>query len=164
MRTQGTQGVSLIECVNPNTNKWRVRWDVQPNPDEGKSGTGVNYEEVEFMHKPSIDEVKKVIIEWYNKKIDDAILRNFVWNEMPVWLSVENQFNYKGAFDLATQTNGATLPVTFKFGTDDEPVYHEFSTLEDITDFYIKAVAFKDQVLADGWKAKDSFDFSPYCV
>ena len=40
---------------------------------------------------------------------------------MPVWLSSENQFNYKAAYDLAVQTGGATLPVTFKFGTDEVP-------------------------------------------
>lgn len=81
---------------------------------------------------------------------------------MPVWLSMENQFNYKAAFDLAVQTNGDSLPITFKFGTDSEPVYHEFTTLADIHDFYIKAVAFKDKVLSDGWEAKDAFDFTPY--
>lgn len=165
MRTQGTQGVSLIECVNPYTNKWHVRWDVQPNPDEeGKPGTGVNYEEVEFTHKPTIDEIKKIIVDWYNDKIDNSILKDFVWNGMPVWLSMENQFNYKAAFDLAAQTSGKSLPITFKFGTDDKPVYHEFKTLEDITDFYVKAVAFKDTVLSEGWKTKDSFDFSPYMI
>ena len=81
---------------------------------------------------------------------------------MPVWLSMENQFNYKAAFDLAVQTNGDSLPVTFKFGTDDKAVYHEFTTLEDITDFYSKAVAFKDKILSDGWALKDAIDFSLY--
>jgi hypothetical protein len=40
---------------------------------------------------------------------------------MPVWLSTENQFNYKAAFDLATQTGGKSLPVTFKFGSTNNP-------------------------------------------
>ena len=164
MRVNGTEGVKLIECINPAKDKWRIRWDILPNvATEGNpNASGINYEEVEFSHKPTIDEVKKVIIDWYNGKIDDAILKNFVWNEMSVWLSMENQFNYKAAFDLAVQTSGSSLPVKFKFGTDSNPKYHEFTTLAEIQDFYTKAVFFKDKVLSDGWKMKDSFDFSKY--
>ena len=83
---------------------------------------------------------------------------------VPVWLSSENQFNYKAAYDLAVQTAGATLPVVFKFGTDTEPVYREFATLEDLTDFYTKAMQHIQNTLADGWKKKDVFDLSLYAV
>lgn len=164
MRVNGTEGVKLIECINPVKDKWRVRWDIQKNvaTESNPNASGVNYEEVEFSRKPSINEVKKVIISWYNERIDEAILKNFVWKDLPVWLSMENQFNYKAAFDLAVQTNGDSLPITFKFGTDSEPVYHEFTTLDDITDFYSKAVSFKDETLSEGWKLKDAIDFSQY--
>lgn len=164
MRVNGTEGVKLIECINPVKDKWRVRWDIQKNvaTESNPNASGVNYEEVEFSRKPSIDEVKKVIISWYNERIDEAILKNFVWKDLPVWLSMENQFNYKAAFDMAVLTNGKSLPVKFKFGTDSEPVYHEFTTLDDITDFYSKAVSFKDETLSEGWKLKDAIDFSQY--
>ena len=79
-----------------------------------------------------------------------------------MWLSQENQYNYKAAYDLAVQTEGKTLPVTFKFGTDEEPVYRTFETLEEIADFYTKTVAFIQGVLADGWKKKDAIDLSLY--
>ena len=39
-----------------------------------------------------------------------------IWNNKRIWLSSENQFNYKVAYDLALQTNGANLPIIFKFG------------------------------------------------
>ena len=86
------------------------------------------------------------------------------YENVPVWLSSENQFNYKAAYDLAVQTAGATLPVVFKFGTDTEPVYREFATLEDLTDFYTKAMQHIQNTLADGWKKKDVFDLSLYAV
>lgn len=164
MRVNGTEGVKLIECINPAKDKWRIRWDIQNNvPTESNpNASGVNYEEFEFSCKPSIDEVKEVIIDWYNGRIDNAILKDFLWKEMPVWLSMENQFNYKAAFDMAALTAGKSLPVTFKFGTNEKPVYYEFTTLEDITDFYTKAVAFKDRVLSEGWALKDAIDFSQY--
>lgn len=75
-----------------------------------------------------------------------------------------NQHKSKESYDLAVQTAGATLPVVFKFGTDTEPVYREFATLEDLTDFYTKAMQHIQNTLADGWKKKDVFDLSLYAV
>lgn len=115
-----------------------------------------------FTNKPSINEIKNTIWGWYDKETDYKILRGFTWKDMPVWLSSENQFNYKAAYDLAVQTNGATLPVTFKFGTPDNPVYYTFETLEDFTDFYTSAINYINQTLAEGWQKKDSIDWSKY--
>lgn len=164
-RIKGTDGVVLVECVNPITNKWRVRWDVQVNTgtdEKGEPETGVNYMEEEFSCKPTFPEIKELITGWFNQSIDGKILSGFVWNDYPVWLSTENQFNYKAAYDLAVQTNGTTLPVTFKFGSDETPEYHEFKTLDELTDFYTKSVAFVQDTLKEGWVKKDSFDFTAY--
>ena len=117
MRIHGSAGVAPIECINPRKNKWRVRWDI-----EEKDGAA-SYEEAEFDHRPQMDEVLEVLRNWYNAKTEGLIRTGFVWEKIPVWLSVENQVNYKAAFDLAVQTEGANLPVVFKFGTDEKPVY-----------------------------------------
>lgn len=164
-RIKGTDGVELVECVNPITNKWRVRWDVQANAgtdEKGEQETGVNYMEEEFSCKPTFPEIKELITGWFNQSIDEQILSGFVWNGYPVWLSTENQFNYKAAYDLAVQTNGATLPVTFKFGSVETLVYHEFKSLDELTDFYTKSVAFVQDTLKEGWVKKDTFNFVPY--
>ena len=147
----------LLECTNPVKGKWRVRWDVRKNEDGS-----ADYMEEEFDHRPTTDEVKSLVIAWYNTKVDEAILSGFTYEDKPVWLSAENQFNYKSAYDLAVQTAGATLPVTFKFGTDEQPQYREFSTLDELTDFYTKAMAHIQSTLADGWQSKDSIDWSAY--
>lgn len=147
----------LLECTNPVRGKWRVRWDVRKKEDGS-----ADYMEHEFDHLPEPEEVKTLIIAWYNAKVDEAILSGFTYENMPVWLSAENQFNYKSAYDLAVQTAGATLPVTFKFGTDEQPQYREFSTLDELTDFYTKAMAYIQATLADGWQSKDSIDWSAY--
>ena len=117
----------------------------------------------------SLADVKAAIIADINKRTDEKIISGFVWtpeggDPIPVWLSTENQFNFKSAYDLAVQKNGATLPVTFKMGEDAEgtPVYHTFETMEDADDFYIKAVAFINQTLAAGWDEKDGMDWTPY--
>ena len=115
-----------------------------------------------FTRKVSFNQVKAFILEEINKRTDQSILSGFFWKDMPVWLSTENQFNYKAAYDLAVQTNGASLPTVFKFGTTEEPVYYKFDTLEELTDFYTKALTYINEQLAIGWYKKDSIDWSVY--
>ena len=81
---------------------------------------------------------------------------------MSIWLSSENQFNYKAAYDLAVMSQGKSLPVVFKFGSTDNPMYYQFETLEDISDFYLSAMAHVNKCLDEGWKKKDSIDWSVY--
>ena len=157
----------LVECVNPRLQKYVIRWDVQPyyRTDE-KSGEekqeGYDYYEKWIAYKPSIEEVKGIVLDGMNADIDKKILEGFVWKGMAVWLSSENQFNYKAAYDLAMMSQGQNLPSTFKFGTTENPVYHTFETLEDISDFYLSAMTYINQCLAEGWAAKDAVDWSVY--
>lgn len=155
-RVQGPEDVRLIECVNPVKGKWRVRWDV------ATIDGATSYMEEEYQGKPSVDMVRQLILSWMNDRIDETILSGFTYDGHEVWLSQENQFNYKSAYDLAVQTQGKTLPVTFKLGTDDKPSYATFDSVEKLQDFYTKAVGFIQQTLAEGWKKKDSIDFSKY--
>lgn len=147
-----------LETISEKDHIYIVRWDCTDLKDTDL----VVWSEEYFYHKPSEDELRTLFSKYYNELTDNIILSGFVWNDMPVWLSMENQFNYKAAFDLAIQTNGESLPITFKFGTDLEPVYYEFTTLDDLTDFYTKAVAFKDEALSEGWRLKDAIDYSLY--
>lgn len=158
-RVEGSAGIKLLECTNPVKGKWRVRWDVQ----QGENGNA-SYMEEEFDHKPEDEEIRSTVMAWYNKQTDMAILSGFTYKNMPVWLSSENQFNYKSVYDLAVQAGGGMSPVTFKFGTDTETHYHTFETLEELTDFYTKVVKHIQDALADGWKKKDAFDLEEYQV
>lgn len=95
-------------------------------------------------------------------RTDELILSGFIQKDMSVWLSSENQFNYKAAYDLAVQTNGANLPQVFKFGDTLNPIYYKFETVEDIADFYTKASTYINQVLAVGWAKKDNINWDDY--
>ena len=145
----------LVECINSITDKWMVLWNEQ------NEGDSTSYQAEIFTHKPTITEIKDTILDWYNKKIDQEILSGFVWNNLPVWLSMENQFNYKAAYDIAAQSGGEILP-TFKFGTTENPVYYKFESFEDLKDFYLKAVAYVTDTLATGWQEKDRIDWTVY--
>ena len=163
IRVQGNNNVKPIECVNPMRNKWRIHWDIQISTNEG-GAQEASYMEHEFTHRPTIEEVKNIITAYYNHITDQKILTGFSFQGNAVWLSNENQFNYKVAYDLAVQSDGKTLPVTFKFGTDDEPCYHTFNTIEELTDFYTKAMQHIQDTLADGWKSKDNFNLELYVM
>lgn len=156
-RVEGSAGVSLMECTNPVKDKWRIRWDVQE-----KENGSASYMEEEFNHKPTGEEIRTLVMSWYNSQTDAAILSGFVYKDAPVWLSTENQYNYKAAYDLAVQTGGETLPVTFKFGSDDEPYYRTFETVSDLQDFYVKAMKHIQDALSEGWKKKDALDLALY--
>lgn len=147
--------------------RWKIHFGFEPyyevdeegNKSETQLGT---WTEALVPFKPSLEQLKKLILDAINKEVDEKILSGFVWKDMPVWLSTENQFNYKAAYDLAVMSSGQSLPVMFKFGTTENPVYYHFSTLEDISDFYVSAMTYINTTLAEGWSKKDAIDWSVY--
>jgi len=136
-------------------NKWELIYGFGKDKEEDE--TGWNWRQL-FTSKPTDDEIKEILTEQINAEIDRKILTGFAWNGKPVWLSTENQFNYKAAYDMAEMTEGASLPVTFKLGenVDKSPVYHTFAELDDFRDFYKKAMAHVIATLNEGWREKDS--------
>lgn len=139
--------------------------------DAEEPGYGFWYEVYFYRKQGGVPDIDKIISSVYNdinSQTDEKILSGFRWSapstesEMKVWLSSENQFNYKAAFDLAIQTQGQSLPVTFKFGDDDTPVYFKFEDLQTLQDFYVKAMSYINACLEEGWQRKDSIDWEPY--
>lgn len=159
MRVNGSKGVKPIECINPPLNRWAVRWDFQPDENDT-----LNYEERVFDYKPSIDEIKAMIEGWINTVTEETIMSGYTWKDAPVWLSPENQLNYKNAYDLATQTDGETLPVQIKMGTWEDPVYYTFEDPDELAEFFTGYVRHIQDTLAEGWKQKDQLDLTPYEV
>jgi hypothetical protein len=144
-----------------------IMWDYKPIFNANAKGEQIEsplatWQEHTFNHIPTLSEIKAVITDYYNKLIDQSILSGLVWNGMKVWLSSENQFNYKVAYDLAVQTNGATLPIVFKFGDDEETVYYEFKTIEELSNFYITSINYVQTVLQEGWNKKDKINWDIY--
>lgn len=156
--------MALVECINHYIGKYRVRWDIQPETGEDADKQLVSYYETEIvmLRKPNINDIKQAVLEGVNRMIDEKIISGFVWNDMPVWLSSENQFNYKAAYDLSVQTGGQTLPVLFKFGGTEKPIYHQFTTQEELSDFYLKVMKFINDTLSGGWAMKDSINWDEY--
>lgn len=153
-RVQGNMDAALLECISPIKNKWRVRWDFSSDDN--------SYMEEEFKYKPSLDEIKELVISYYNDDIKQKILSGFLWKGYKVWLSTENQLNYKTSHDLSILTNGSNLPVTFKFGDEYNPEYYTFDNVDDLGDFYSKAVAYINNTLSAGWLKKERIKWELY--
>lgn len=117
----------------------------------------------------SLANVKEAIIADINANTDQQILSGFTWTPeggapINVWLSEENQRNFSEAQRIAMIMPDSILPVTFKLGEQEDgtPIYHDFTTSEELTSFYLQAVAFINATLAEGWLRKDSIDWAPY--
>lgn len=122
-----------------------------------EDGHGFDYRQ-RFDRQPTATELLKVITEHVDSLTDQKILTGFRWHGKNVYLSTENQFNFKAAYDVAVQTDGATLPIKFKLGEDADglPMYHTFNSMNAFTDFYTGAISFIQQTLAAGWEEKDA--------
>lgn len=124
--------------------------------EDAATGEGFNYTHV-FDKIPTKSEVLNVIVNHTNLTTDEKILSGFVWNDINVWLSTENQFNFKAAYDVAIQTEGATLPIKFKLGENEgNPNYFVFEDMPTFMDFYTKAITYIMTTLNEGWVEKDS--------
>lgn len=109
-------------------------------------------------------DVKDAILEDINSQTDEKILSGFVWNNINVWLSAENQRNFSETQRMAEKYGDAVLPLRFKLGENEneEAVYHTFETVEELDDFYTKAFRYVNECLNEGWQRKDNVDWEPY--
>lgn len=140
-----------------------VMWDYRPILDGQGNETQKGKWQVEKLSGDiSMERIKNVILGYYNDMIDKKIISGMVWKGMQIWLSSENQFNYKAAYDLAVQTNGLNLPVVFKFGDNENPQYYEFNDVTELSDFYFASMKHIQQTLEEGWALKDSIDWTIY--
>lgn len=142
-------------------NKWELIYGFVK--DDVETESGYNYRE-RYDHEPSLDEVKSTIISQINADTDAKILNGYEWNGISVWLSTENQINFKAAYDLAVQTNGSLLPVIFKLGEDADgnPKYYTFDDIDTFTDFYVGAVRHITTCIQEGWAEKDSINLDAF--
>lgn len=171
IRTFGKQ--DNYKIVVRNNCFYTFRWGWEPMLDEEGKETGYGYySEHTFPYKPSISDVKNFVVNAINEDTDYRILTEFSFS-VPIngqdepliincYLSQENQFNYKAAYDLAVQTQGASLPFRLKFGSNTEPQYYDFTTLEEFSQFYLAAINFINTALKEGWKKKDGINWDEY--
>ena len=150
-----------------NNNYVNIMWDYQPIKKTNAKGSQIEtplgtWEEHLFDHIPDFLEIKKIIIDYYNNITNNEILSGLTWNGLLVWLSNENQFNYKSIYDLTIQNNGKNLPVSFKLGDDEKPIYYKFKNIDELKDFYFSCINHIQKKIQEGWEKKEQINWNFY--
>lgn len=114
-----------------------------------------------------LSKIKEYILGYYNAEIDAKIHGGFVWTDPDgkqhsVWLSTENQFNYKAAYDAYKAGGMPADGFTAKFGDTYEGDFYTFTDITALADFYLKGLQFVQSTLAAGWAAKNAIDWAEY--
>lgn len=138
---------ALLELINPYENIWYLRWNKWSNED------GDHWFEETIEGTPTIDQVKTIIEDFYNQEAQKKILEGFIYNDKVIWLSSENQMNYKSLFDLKAEKN--------VIKTSDGS-YLTFESFKDYEKFYYAIIEFIQTTLQECWNNKDNFDYSEY--
>lgn len=144
-----------------------IMWDYTPILKKTTNGDIVetslsNWEEYMFNYIPTLKEIQTIILDYYNKKINDEIYSGCIWKNINIWLSIENQLNFKVIYDITNQTNGLNLPITVKLSGTDKPIYYEFKTIEEVSDFYLTTIKHIQNTLLKGRLKKDTIDWENY--
>lgn len=157
---------SIYAPVRSDKTRIIVSYEYQEEPD----GENATWQEIVFYKKinPTVDKgtIKKAILNDINQQTEEKIVTGLTWEGMNVWLSTENQLNFKASYDRAVQKAGATLPVTFKIGEDAEgkPFYHTFDTMAEFEDFSDKIDEHRQACLTEGNQRKDAIDWTAYGI
>lgn len=132
---------------------------------EDEQGTFIYSERLKV--KPSSDFVKDMVLSQINANTQEKIVSGFRWNDTLVWLSEANQLNYARDFLVAAylheQGEQLELP-TYKFGTDETPIYYTFQTFEEFKAFSAAWAKHISDAVRDGWHEKANVDWSGYSL
>lgn len=120
------------------------------------------YMEHTFNHLPTASEIRAFIETAIDTQTTADIESGFIWRGVPVWLSIEKQHNYTSNYIHAKQTGGANLPITFKFGTDEAPMYVTFETVDELEKFHGEMLAHVQRMQEAGWEKKKSINYKNY--
>lgn len=154
--------ISDFSISREDESRYVISYDLQEAPNNLYTWYEIYFYKKQ-VEKPTFKMIKQAVYNDINSQTDYKILTGFTWNNIHVYLSIENQRNFSEAYHMA-QSSSSILPITFKLGEDEneEPVYYTFTTVEELTSFYTQAFAYINQCLNEGWQRKDAIDWEPY--
>ena len=111
-------------------NKWLLYFGLY----ETESGT-YEYRHT-FTHKPTLDEIKKLVWATIDAETKDKIVNQFEYEGIKVWLTDEK--------------------------ADATPIYQTFRTRDEFKKFSEAAACFILETIRNGWKEKDNVDWDVF--
>lgn len=138
-----------------------------------EDGQGFDYRHI-FNHKPTKEEVHDILIAHIDACTDEKILTGWRWRVLhgedagkiaKVWLSAENQANYKACHDAAHDyPDLVEFPIRYKVGEDSDrnALYENFENLQELAQFYLGGTAYIRATLNAGWIEKDGLDMTVF--
>ena len=162
----------LYAPIRKDFNRIIICYGYNDEPD-GANGT---WYEIYNISKNNLNfqNVKNAIIADINAQTDEKILNGYEWTilhgdkagqTVKVWLSAENQNNFKAFHDAVKDYPGIdAFPVTFKIAEDEngDPIYETFMSMSELSQFYLGSISYIKQTISKGWERKDSIDWSIY--
>lgn len=122
----------------------------------------------------SFADIKKAILADIDADTDEKILNGYEWTilhgddegkAVKVWLSKENQNNFKAKHDAAKEyPDLVTFPMKYKVSEDEneKAIYEVFESFEELARFFVGGLGYIETCYQAGWAIKDSIDFSVY--
>lgn len=151
--------------------KSRSNWFLTINLDieEVEDGYACDSFTAQLEHRPTLNDARIVIEGHIDANTDEKILCGYEWTvrhgddagkTVKVWLSNENQNNFKAKHDAAiTYPDKVKFPVTYKISQDSETgnaIYEEFADIEELATFYLGGLDYIENVVNAGWRKKDA--------
>lgn len=113
-----------------------------------------------YRGKPSVSTIIKDICDDIDTRAKDEIQNGFVYEDIPVYLSVENQLNFSSAYSIAS-IGDTFSPITLRLSTDN---YKTFNSLDEMRMFIVEYTEYIQSILKKYWSIKDKLNTNDYMI
>ncbi len=142
-----------IECINPRRDRWAVRWN--HHRDEERGWLAV---EMITDGRPTIDEIRDAVAEYFDAQTQNRIANTFFWNGRKVRLTDAAQRNFLFAvysLDKTGEIDRAPFIGLLEADTD-------AAAADELGDMVAAMWTHIKECRAAGIEAKNAVDYSQY--
>ena len=142
-----------IECINPRRDRWAVRWNHRRDEERGWLAV-----EMITDHRPTADEIRDAVAEYYDAQTQNRIVNTFFWNGRKVRLTDTAQRNFLFAvysLDKTGEIDRAPFIGLLEGDTD-------AAAADELGDMVAAMWTHIKECRAAGIEAKNAVDYSQY--
>ena len=145
MKVYNTVSSNKPKTVYHVGDKWRVPYNVTSKTDEDRN---ILYEYIELETDSYPTNPQEIIKEYIDSCTTNKIINELVYNEVPIYLSIERQHNIQSLF-IAAQLGKIEYPYVFNAGDENTIV---ITNADDLNNFYMAVFNWVDSCLEEGRK------------